>query len=153
MAPSGLPVGAPAPDFSLPSVGGGERTLEALCAAGRPVVLVFVQPTCGACKLLLPRLREWRSTLREALTLAVLSEGGVEANMALAEAYGIEDLLLQPQGEVYVAYEVQGGTPAAVIVGPDRKIASVAVGGDAAIEELIRLTLRRGQPAAERLAS
>jgi hypothetical protein len=43
-----LKPGTPAPDFTLPRVGGGEASLEDF--RGRPVLVVFVQPGCGPCQ-------------------------------------------------------------------------------------------------------
>jgi peroxiredoxin/uncharacterized membrane protein YphA (DoxX/SURF4 family) len=153
LAPFGLPIGTAAPDFSLPVARGGELSLDALCARGRPVVLVYIQPGCGPCAHLLPTLAEWRARLEETVTIAVLSEGSAERNAALAERHGLDELLVQEHAEVYSAYQLRGGTPAAVVVDPDRTIGSVSVGGTPAIEELIRLTLRRSGPMAELLAS
>ena len=140
---SGLPVGSPAPDFALSDVGGERRSLEALCAPGLPVVLVFVQPECDACRALLPKLADWRARLARQVTIAVLSQGGVDENKPLQEEYGFGDLLLQERGEVYQAYGLHQGTPSAVVVGSDRRIASVGAAGDFAVVELLRLTLRR----------
>ncbi len=55
--PSGLPVGAVAPAFALSDLHGETRTLESLCARGRPVVLVFISPGCGPCQQMLPDAR------------------------------------------------------------------------------------------------
>ncbi|HET6771651.1 MAG TPA: MauE/DoxX family redox-associated membrane protein [Actinomycetota bacterium] len=148
--PPGKPVGSAAPPFALRGVRGENVTLESLCARGRPVVLVFFHPRCGPCRQLLPDLGEWQATLAQSLTVAVLSEGDVAANRPLTEEHDIDNFLLQEGREVYLAYEVRAGTPAAVVVDPDGSIAGPTVGGRLAIEELIRLTLSRsespGQP-------
>lgn len=148
--PAGRPVGSTAPPFTLRGVRGEKHTLESLCAPGRPVVLVFVHPRCGPCRQLLPDLAEWQATLAHTLTIAVLSEGSVGANRPLSEEHGIENFLLQERAEVYRAYDVRAGTPAAVVVTPDGTIAGPTVGGRLPIEELVRLTLSRtelpGQP-------
>jgi thiol-disulfide isomerase/thioredoxin len=141
--PSGRPVGSGAPSFALRGVAGEERTLDELCARGLPVVLVFVSPQCGPCRELLPQLAQWHARLATSVTIAVLSEGTAEANAPLVDGHGFDDVLLQERGEVYRAYGLREGTPAAVVVRPDRTIASVAVAGGPAIEELIRLTLHR----------
>jgi uncharacterized membrane protein YphA (DoxX/SURF4 family)/thiol-disulfide isomerase/thioredoxin len=151
-SPSGLPVGSPAPDFALRSVSGGQESLEGLCSRGLPVLLVFVHPGCGPCRQLLPQLAEWHARIASRLTIAVLSEGSAEANAALLDGYVVDDVLLQERGNVYQAYDLRHGTPSAVIVDTDRTIGSVSVGGVTAIEELIRLTLRRsGRSAAASL--
>ena len=144
--PAGKPVGSEAPPFTLRGVRGEKVTLESLRAGGRPVVLVFVHPRCGPCRQLLPDLAEWQTTLAQSVTIVVLSEGSVAANRPLSEEHDIANFLLQERTEVYLAYEVRSGTPAAVVVDPDGTIAGPTVGGRLAIEELIRLTLSRGEP-------
>jgi uncharacterized membrane protein YphA (DoxX/SURF4 family)/peroxiredoxin len=141
--PAGRPVGSEAPPFALRGVRGEKVTLEALRGRGNPIVLVFVHPRCGPCRELLPELGEWQVTLAESLTIAVLSEGSVAANRTLSDEHEIADFLLQEHNEVYRAYEVKSGTPAAVVVDPAGTIAGPTVGGRLAIEELIRLTLNR----------
>jgi uncharacterized membrane protein YphA (DoxX/SURF4 family)/peroxiredoxin len=141
--PAGKAVGSEAPPFALRGVRGDKVTLESLRTRGKPVVLVFVHPRCGPCRELLPELGEWQLTLAQNLTIAVLSEGSVAANRTLSEDHGVADFLLQERNEVYRAYEVRAGTPAAVVVDPGGTIAGPTVGGRLAIEELIRLTLRR----------
>ncbi len=88
---------------------------------------------------------EWNGRLAQRITIAMISGGSVDANRELLDEYGIGDLLLQERGEVYEAYKFRAGTPSAVVVDPDRTIASDAVAGEDAIEELIRLTLRRSE--------
>lgn len=144
--PGGRPLGSVAPSFTLRDVSGEETSLETLRARGRPVVLVFVQPTCGPCKQLLPHLAEWQVTLARTLTIAVLSEGSEDANLPLVEEHGFADFLLQERDEVYREYEIRSGTPSATVVDPEGKIAGPTVGGYSAIEGLIRLTLRRTGP-------
>jgi thiol-disulfide isomerase/thioredoxin len=51
---TGLKPGTPAPDFTLPRVGGGEASLKDF--TGRPVLVVFVQPGCGPCHAIVPEL-------------------------------------------------------------------------------------------------
>jgi uncharacterized membrane protein YphA (DoxX/SURF4 family)/peroxiredoxin len=148
--PAGKPMGSAAPPFALRGVRGEKVTLEALCARGRPVVLVFVHPRCGPCRQLLPDLAEWQATLAQSLTIAVLSEGSVAANRTFSEEHGVADFLLQEGQDVYRAYEVRAGTPAAVVVNPDGTIAGPTVGGRLPVEELIRLTLSRSESREQR---
>ena len=51
---NGLPAGTRAPNFSLPDLAGGERTLADY--RGRRVLLVFSDPACGPCQALAPEL-------------------------------------------------------------------------------------------------
>src|SRR5262245_5880927 len=53
---TGVKPGTPAPEFTLPKVGGGAVSLRDL--AGRPVLLVFVQTGCGPCHAIAPELNK-----------------------------------------------------------------------------------------------
>jgi peroxiredoxin/uncharacterized membrane protein YphA (DoxX/SURF4 family) len=145
-ARQGLPVGEQAPGFSLSGLRGETLTLDSIRSAGRPIALVFVDPGCGPCKTLLPDIGRWQSTLASSLSIVLVSRGKVEENLPASEEHGIADVLLQEDNEVAQAYGV-AGTPSAVIVGADGRIASAAAAGSPTIEALIRLTLRRsGSP-------
>src|SRR5438094_8253540 len=52
--PSGLPLGSPAPEFELPDLSGGRRSLAQL--RGRRVLLIFFNPRCGFCTQMAPDL-------------------------------------------------------------------------------------------------
>src|SRR5581483_10625096 len=138
--PPGLPVGSMAPDFTLSSTSGREISLEQLRQRGRPVGLVFVSPECGPCSELFPEVRRWHEVLSDDITLALVSSGSPEDNRKAVGSDAI-DVLLQDEFEVATKYRVSA-TPTAVVVGPDGRIASAPAAG-AAIESLIRLTLRR----------
>ena len=140
--PAGPPIGSTAPDFTLPSMRGQEQTLGQLGERGRPLVLVSVRSGFSSGELPPPRLSAWHDGLASELTIALLSEGSAEANRELLDGHGSAEVLLQKRGEIRQACELRQ-TPSAVVVAPDRKIASVGVAGENAIEELIRLTLRR----------
>ena len=139
----GLLVGAPAPGFALPAVPGGTVTLESLRARGRPVALVFSDPNCGPCGMMYPELARWQAALAGSVTIALVSSGGRLENRAASEQHGISDVLVQEGAEVMDAYRVRG-TPAAVIVTAEGRIASAPAVASFAIEQLIRLTLRGG---------
>lgn len=139
--PPGLPVGTLAPSFALPDTHGEEVTLQALCARGRPVVLLFMSPYCGPCQTLLPGLSRWQAVLADRLTIAVVSTGSAEENRSIT-AEGIEEVLLQQEWEVMSSYRMDA-TPSAVVVAPDGRIASTTVEGSRPIEPLVRQTLRR----------
>src|SRR5262245_38789840 len=51
---AGLKPGKRAPEFTLPSVSGGEVSLVDF--AGKPLLLVFVQAGCGPCHAIAPEL-------------------------------------------------------------------------------------------------
>ena len=140
----GLPVGAPAPTFALAGLHGETMTLDALRAAGKPVLLVFSDPNCGPCNTLLPDLGRWQNEQAAQLTVALLSRGAAEASRPKATEHGLTRILLQQDREVAQAYEANG-TPAAVIVRPDGTIGSPLALGAEAIRALVARTV--GAPA------
>jgi peroxiredoxin len=142
-----LDVGGTAPRFSLPDLRGELVSLEELCALGRPVALVFVDPDCGPCQSLFPELGRWQATLSDTLTIALLSSGTVDQNRPTAEDHGVVNILLQERSEVREAYGAVA-TPSALTLTPEGLVASELAKGSVAIEALIRLTLR--QPPAAR---
>jgi hypothetical protein len=139
--PRGLPVGAPAPGFTVHSVRSGAAvTLDKLLARARPVTLIFVSPGCGPCEEIFEEASRWQVALAEQVTIAVISEGDRGDNVAVLEN-GSGDVLLQDEWEVGEAYRV-GNTPTAVAIAPDGRVASPLVSGEG-IEPLIRLTVRQ----------
>lgn len=146
--PPGLPSGATAPEFSLPSLSGETISLASLRARGRPVMLVFMDADCGSCQPLFPEVGHWQARLGEQLTVAVVSSRAAKRNRAPFEQHGITPVLLQKGSEVMEDYRVKG-TPTAVVVTPEGRIASGAAEGVFMMEPLVRLTLRRwGETAA-----
>ena len=113
--PSGLPAGTRAPGFSLPDVRGGEVTLAEHLDAGRPVVVAFVSPGCGPCKAFLPDLARWQRTLSGTVAVLAVSDGEMEANLALADETGLGSLLVAQRARVSAQYNVRA-TPSAVLV-------------------------------------
>jgi peroxiredoxin/uncharacterized membrane protein YphA (DoxX/SURF4 family) len=138
--PRGLPVGSPAPGFSLSGLYGETMTLDALRAAGKPVFLLFTDPKCGPCTALLPDLARWQREHAGRLTIVPVSVGDAEANRQKASAHGIATTLLQQGREISDAYQAQG-TPAAVLVRPDGTIGSPPGFGAPAILRLLDATL------------
>jgi hypothetical protein len=139
--PLGLPVGAVAPGFSLRRTHGEDVTLEALCARGRPVALIFVSPSCGSCQSVFAAAGRWQAALAGDLTVAIISDGEPAENLAIVKDSSA-DVLLQEDWEVAKAYRVPA-TPNALVVSPQRRIASALVSTEPAIEALIRLTVRQ----------
>lgn len=136
----GLPVGSEAPEFSLTGLYGETLTLGSLRAAGHPVMLVFTDPNCGPCAQLMPDIGRWQDELAGQLTIALLSWGSVEENRAKAAEHGVSRVLLQREQEVAQAYQY-AGTPSAVIVGADGRIAThLEVGTDGVRDLMARVT-------------
>lgn len=133
----GPAVGSVAPGFALHSVGKGLVTIDTLKALGKPILLVFAEPTCSACNTMMPKLGRWNRELADVLTVAVMSTGTVEANQKKVDRHGLSWVLLQDQREIATAYRVPG-TPAAVLLEPDGTVAEPMVFGPDPIDGLLR---------------
>ena len=141
LLPPGLPVGVIAPEFFLSNTRGETVTLTELCARGRPVALIFVSPSCGSCGDVFADAGRWQTALARDLTVAIISDGDPAENLVAAGNPDAE-VLLQKTGEVNRAYHVRG-TPTALVVSPQRRVASGLVSTNPALESLIRLTVRQ----------
>lgn len=139
----GLPVGAPAPSFSLSSIGGEQVTLDDLLVYGKPVLLLFVSPNCLPCETLRPSIKVWERDYGSQLTVALLSKGDLEENRDRMAKYEARNVLLQGQSGVAEEYEAKW-TPAALLIRPDGRIASQVSYGD---EEIRALVTRAVTPA------
>lgn len=122
-APGGLPVGAAAPPFALETLDGGSASLASLLAAGRPLLLVFVDPRCERCGELLPEIAEWQRDRAASCTVALLTRYSLAENRANAGRHGLGHVLLQRGREVMDAYRADA-TPSMVAVLADGTIAS-----------------------------
>ena len=136
----GLPVGTPAPAFSLPGLHGETLTLQALRARGKPVMLAFSDPNCGPCNALLPDLGRWQRDHADRLAIALISRGTPEANRAKSAGHGLAHVLIQENFEVAEAYRAIG-TPAAVLVGADGAIGSPVAVGAESVRALVARTI------------
>jgi peroxiredoxin len=132
----GLPVGSEAPEFSLSGLYGESLTLGALRSPGKPVMLLFTDPNCGPCTVMLPKVGRWQEEHQEKLTIALVSRGGPQENRAKAQEHGVGSVLLQEDWEISEAYRVVG-TPSAVLITPEGKVASPVFGGEQDIEALL----------------
>jgi peroxiredoxin/uncharacterized membrane protein YphA (DoxX/SURF4 family) len=128
--PAGLAVGSPAPAFSLKDLNGETVTLDMLRERGRPLLLFFTEPDCGACDAALPGLARWQREHADRLLIVPITTGGAHVNHAKSRKYGLENVLLQARREVAEAYRVDS-TPSAVVVNQGLIDSPVAVGIDA----------------------
>jgi peroxiredoxin/uncharacterized membrane protein YphA (DoxX/SURF4 family) len=131
----GLAVGTEAPEFSLYGLHGETLTLEALRSSGKTVMMLFTDPGCGPCNALLPEVGRWQEEHANKLTLALISRGEVEENKTKAQEHGLRNVLLQKDWEVSESYEVRG-TPSAVLISSDGKVATPVAGGAEGIRGL-----------------
>jgi peroxiredoxin len=132
----GLPVGSAAPDFSLAGLHGETLTLDALRSSGKPVMMLFTDPGCEPCSALLPDVGRWQEEHAHKLTLALLSRGHPGENKTKAQEHGLRNVVLQKDSEVSESFEVRG-TPSAVLIAPDGKVASPVAGGAEGIRGLL----------------
>jgi peroxiredoxin len=131
-----LPVGAIAPEFSLPDLNGTQVTLSELRSRDTNVVLTFLEPACGPCVALMPELARWQRRHSGRQMLVVISGGSVEENRARSQQYGLANVLLQREHEVAEAYLVPG-TPSALLVRSDGSVGSALAMGFEPIAELL----------------
>lgn len=133
----GPEVGALAPGFLLRAIGKGFVSRDGLTGLGRPVLLVFAEPTCSVCTTMMPKLARRRQELASVLTIAVISTGTEEANRRKVDRFGLEWVLLQERREVTMAYRVPG-TPAAVLIDRTGNVAAPLVYGPDPIHEMLQ---------------
>jgi peroxiredoxin len=132
----GLPVGSAAPEFALRGLHSETLTLDALRSSGKQVMMLFTDPGCGPCNTKLPEVGRWQEEHAQKLTLALISRGEVEENTTKASEHSLRNVLLQKDWEVSESYEVRG-TPSAVLISPDGKVASPVAGGAEGIRALL----------------
>jgi thiol-disulfide isomerase/thioredoxin len=133
---TGLPLGQPAPEFTLKGLYGETVTLESLTSNDSTVMLLFTDPKCGPCNALMPQLSAWQREHAGALTIAVLTRGSVDDNRTKIREHGIASVWLDDDLSVYNAYQAIG-TPGAVLIDQQGRIASAIVGGSDAITRLV----------------
>jgi len=130
---SALVVGAVAPDFTLPDT--SERQVSLRDFRGKPALLLFWDPACGFCTRMLDDLRAWGTTTpRTGPQLVVVSTGTTAQNMEM----GLRAPVLgDPPNTVAPAFGING-TPMAVLVDAQVRIASHPAAGAEAVFELAR---------------
>jgi peroxiredoxin len=131
-----LAVGDAAPVFVAEDLDGNVVGLAALRQPGLPTLLVFADPSCASCVALLPDVAIWQRDLAGDLTVVVVSSGDADDVRAETDAHGLTDVVVQHDRAVSDAYRI-GGTPAAIVVGADGRIAVEEAEGAEEIELLI----------------
>ena len=128
--PAGPKVGEPAPEVKLKDLNG--KSIDVKHFRGEKTLVLFWNPGCGFCQQMLDDLKEWESNPPEgAPKLLVVSAGTEEANQEMGLS---SPIVLDQQFAVGHAFGA-GGTPSAVLVDAEGKIASgLAVGANAVLE-------------------
>jgi thiol-disulfide isomerase/thioredoxin len=124
-------VGEPAPEVRLADLKGEEVSLQE-GFGGTETLVLFWNPGCGFCQQMLPDLKEWESKAPEgAPRLLVVSAGSEEANKEMGLT---SPVVLDQQFAVGRSFGASG-TPSAVLVDAEGKVATdVAVGAPAVME-------------------
>jgi peroxiredoxin len=127
---SGLPAGTRAPNFHLKDIYGSDISLADF--AGQRVLLVFTDPQCGPCELLLRDLSQLhRGQPRGDFRLLAIARGDAASNREKARTLGIDfPVALQPGWRVSKSYGIFA-TPVAFLVSDDGVLEDdVVVGRD-----------------------
>ncbi len=132
--------GTRAPDFTVTDLDGTRVTLTSLLDPVKPLLLVFINPTCTSCHEALGDIGGWRHVYGDRLDIAVISTGEATTNRPLAAEHGLQRLFLQRDRELIKRYGL-AMAPAAVVVQPDGRIAADPHYGQAAIRQLVAGTL------------
>ncbi|HET6207935.1 MAG TPA: TlpA disulfide reductase family protein, partial [Terracidiphilus sp.] len=124
-------IGDPAPSLKLPDLNGRIVDLEKF--SQKETVVLFWNPGCGFCQRMLPELKEWEHRVAPGgPQLLLISTGTVEANRAM----GLRCHVLLDQSFASGRTFHVGGTPSAVLVDAEGKIASEVVSGAPAVMSL-----------------
>ena len=139
-APKGLPLDSVAPPFELTAYAGGTVSLAQLLAYGKPLLLIFTNPTCGPCVTLFAEVKDWQQSHREQLTIALISFGTIKENFVNVARNRLGQVLLQQEREVAEQYGAHV-TPTAVIVNTNGRIGSPLAAGADEIRKLLTTVL------------
>src|SRR5215204_5676285 len=123
-------VGEEAPEVKLPDLQG--NTVELVHFRGEQTLVLFWNPGCGFCQQMLSDLREWeQNPPEEAPKVLVVSAGTEEAN----REQGLSSTVVVDQNFATGRAFGASGTPSAVLVDAQGKVASdIAVGAPAVLE-------------------
>jgi hypothetical protein len=132
----GLPIGSPAPSFSLREHRGGELTLDGLLALGQPLLLAFSDVQCGLCDALVPLVQRAQHDLRGRATVALLSKGASPESEAAWIEHGLEHVGIADSHDVNLSFGAVG-TPAAVLIARAGRIDSELTAGLPSVSALL----------------
>lgn len=128
----GLPVGSEAPSFRLKTLAGGEASVAEV--VGGSTVVLFWNPGCGYCRAMHDDVRRWEvAPPNGAPALVVVSAGTPEE---VRQEGFTSQVLLDREWNVSGAFGADG-TPMAVLVNGDGRVATPVVTGAPAVLELL----------------
>ena len=121
-------VGDPAPAFTLPDLSG--KPIHLTDFRGNKTLVLFWDPNCGFCQQMLKDLKAWEARPPgKAPKLLVISTGTVQANQAM----GLHSSVVLDQDFSTGSMFGADGTPMAVLVDAEGKIASEVAAGAPAV--------------------
>jgi thiol-disulfide isomerase/thioredoxin len=143
----------PAPAFTGSGLIGEKITLDSLRAPGLPVFLIFSDPKCGPCQALQPEIVTWQQEHKDKLTIAVVTRGSIDDVRAKVGQSGLTRVVIEEDRAISKLYDASG-TPSAILIDRQGRIASKVAPGVPAIRELLATALKpaptNGHPAASR---
>ncbi|MCA1845167.1 MAG: redoxin domain-containing protein [Actinobacteria bacterium] len=137
-------IGQPAPALSLPDLDG--NTVDLADFRGDHTLVLFWNPGCGFCQQMLPELKSWEAKPPPgAPSVLVVSNGSPEDNRAM----GLRSpLVLDKDFSTGGAFNA-GGTPMAVLVDPEGRIASGVAAGAQQVWALAKSLPKQGSPSSK----
>ncbi len=128
--PPVLKIGEPAPVFSLPDL--TDQMVSLADFRSHKTLVLFWNPGCGFCQRMLDELKAWEAKPpKGAPKLLVVSTGTIEVNQAMGL---LSPVVLDKEGMSVGSRFGASGTPMAVLVGAEGKIASeLAMGAPAVL--------------------
>ncbi len=118
-----LQVGDPAPDFSLPSLNGGETRFGAQSQNDRETLLFFLSSTCPVCKELLPALKNIASAEQGRLRVVFASDGDEAEHRAFISRHRLEFFPYVLSAEAGMAYRISK-LPYGILIGRNGSVLS-----------------------------
>lgn len=138
-APGGGSIGKPAPAVALKDLDNKDVTLDTF--KGSPVALLFWNPTCGFCARMVDDLKAWEANKpADAPKLLIVSTGDVASN----KAQGFTSTMVLDGGFNTGRAYGASGTPSAVLVDAEGKIASAVGVGSPAVLGILNNNLPAG---------
>jgi len=147
LEPTPIAVGEMAPDFTLPTLSGDTVTLSKL--QGSVVILDFWATWCGPCKMALPKLQEFATSVESsgqpvkvfAVNVWERFPSDEEKKAKVSEFWTSKGYtmptLMDIKNEVVAKYGFQS-IPTTVVVGPDGKIAKIHTGFSPTMVDMLK---------------
>ena len=143
-----LPIGSQAPAFTLRDL--KEKAVDLASLSGHATVLLFWNVGCGFCQRMLPQLIEWEKTPpKSSPRLVLVSSGPREANAQMGLT---SQIMLDDKFEIGRLYGANG-TPSAVMIDANGKIASTLAVGASGVLTLLGADESKRDKAAAALAA